>query len=148
MDQNKTSKVTVPSGNIAKGNARPANRLEYSRNQLVMPPRQLREVVYHPNGGCSAKVAAEAVLAERGMPSLVPLEDSRNPEKLAFFFKPGASKQESKKQAPQAPSSGYLAKWRARPWEEDETATVETPLNQNTLSLSSSRGSNFAFARR
>jgi len=117
----------------------------------VPPPekvqRQIVKPELHKRGGFAAKDAASAVLAQRGVFEYAPLDASKDRSKLTSFFKvhkenqPSRAPQQGSK--PEISQGRALAKWKARPWEEDEEEDLSGVIRENPLSLRFGRSNHF-----
>jgi len=98
--------------------------------------RQVAHTELGPRGGASAIDSAKVVLAQMGMPDLVPLAPSKDRGKLDGFFK--LQRQELPQAAVPAQKSA-LADWKARPWEVEEEKPEDysdmQTLSENPLSM-------------
>mmetsp|Transcript_61002 Transcript_61002/g.111774 ORF Transcript_61002/g.111774 Transcript_61002/m.111774 type:complete len:796 (+) Transcript_61002:71-2458(+) len=107
-------------------------------------PRQVEMPEHHPRGGSAAEMAADAVLAQKGLPNLEQVDPSKDRNKLTSFFKSAPA---AKRATGRILPGSALSNWRARPWEE---ATQEAPASAvpNPLSLVSNQCRGNLYIRR
>ncbi|CAE7808812.1 exo1 [Symbiodinium sp. CCMP2592] len=103
---------------------------------------KLKKPEYRPRGGGGANAAVEAVLAQKGMPSLT-TDDRKDRSKLGFFFGQGskaaaATAQEAVQSDAPAGKVDLLSSWKSRPWETEPEELSNVP-RVNVLSMRNRR---------
>jgi len=100
---------------------------------------KLKKPEYRPRGGGGANAAVEAVLAQKGMPSLT-TDERKDRSKLGFFFGQGskATAQEAVQSDAAAGKVDLLSSWKSRPWETEPEELTHVP-RVNVLSMRNRR---------
>lgn len=145
-------KRPVPSTNSSLGKAIPASKGLRLRPVCSVAPTKaavaaatqeeaikLKKPEYRPRGGGGANAAVEAVLAQKGMPSLT-TDERKDRSKLGFFFGQGskATAQEAVQSDAAAGKVDLLSSWKSRPWETEPEELTHVP-RVNVLSMRNRR---------